>query len=74
MKRLVASHFCTAGLDKTNLTFTYDAVVFDSGNVFVFGAIENAADATSASSFYAPSQKGADTAAVTQSVYFAAGP
>jgi hypothetical protein len=61
---MVASIFCQGLLENSNVFFTYDAVLFDGGNVFVTASVSDGAFQTEGTGFYAPTQGGAATAAV----------
>lgn len=57
--KIAAGIYCVGGLEgSTNLTFTYQAIEFENGNVFVTGSIRDGSVETSASNFYAPTQNG----------------
>ena len=59
-----ANLYCGAALEGTSLRFTYDAMVFSDGSVFVYGEIYGAEMQIGRSTFYDSSQSGATTAAI----------
>jgi hypothetical protein len=63
--RIAESFFCTGGLESTALGFTYNAVLLSSGDLFVTGSVNNALNSATDTKYYAPSQAGYQTAAVS---------
>ena len=59
-----ASLYCGAALSGTSVNFTYDAMLFSDGSVFVYGGIYTSDQLIGKSTFYDSSQSGATTAAV----------
>jgi hypothetical protein len=70
---IVASIYCGGPLENTSLSFSYNAYLFADQSVFASAAIQDAAIGSSYANFYAPSQNGAQTAAVSL-VFDVAGP
>lgn len=62
------SFFCTAQLEGAPLLFTYNAVLFSSGDLFVTGAIRDARSTASSTAFFTPTQKGYENAGVIVTV------
>jgi hypothetical protein len=56
--RVIESFFCAGGLEDTALSFTYDAILLSSGDLFVNATIRDARYVGAGSSFYAPEQNG----------------
>lgn len=62
--RIVASHHCLGDLAGTALSFTYDASLMASGDVFVYASVSSAMLETGATSFYSYDQNGSLDAGV----------
>jgi len=61
---ITKSIYCGGRLQDTPLYFSYDVDLFANGNIFASAAIIDAGGSSSYSNFYAPTQKGAQTASV----------
>jgi len=59
-----ANLWCGAALSGTSLRFTYDAMLFSDGSVFVYGNIYASDQQIGGSTFYDSSQNGSSTAAI----------
>lgn len=64
VSEIASSIFCGGTLEGTGLSFSYQAAVMTSGDVFAYGGIYGAAFQIGASSYYAAEQNGASVAAV----------
>lgn len=62
--RIEQSLFCAGGIEDAPFSFSYHAVTFTDGSVWVTGGIQNGAIESSQSQLFAPNQVGAQTGRV----------